>query len=87
MEATPIDEDALILVEEAIRDVLPEGEMIVHFDILVETRVGPEARKIRFRRLSPAGSNPLLSLGLLQACLAQLSLRLGLTGDPTGDRH
>jgi hypothetical protein len=64
-------------VEDAINALLPDDEVMVHFDVLVETRCGPDARKIRFRRFSPPGSDPLLSLGLLTAVTARLNRLLG----------
>jgi len=66
-------------MEEVIRDAVPEEEFVTHFDVLVETRSGPDARTIRFRRYSPPGSDPLLSLGLLSAVKARLTRKLGLS--------
>ena len=75
------DPQALLKLEDDLCALIPEDEVIVHFDVLVETRCGPDARRIRYRRLSPPGSDPLLSLGLMQASLNRLSLRLGLNGE------
>jgi len=67
-------------MEDAIQQAIPEGEILVHFDVIVETRRGPDARRICFRRFTPLGSDPLLSLGLLSAARARLSRRLGFPG-------
>ena len=72
---------ALHQVEEAIRSSIDPGEIVIHFDLIVETRYGDGARKIRFRRFTTPGSDPLLSLGLLDAAIGRLRRRLGAGGD------
>lgn len=79
-EGRPDLQEVLSQLEEVIREAVPPGEVVVHFDVLVETRVGPEARQIRFRRFSPPGSDPLVSLGLLSAMKARLRHQLGIGG-------
>jgi hypothetical protein len=80
-ECTPIIGEALRRIEEAIRLAVPDDEIMVHFDVLVETRHGPGARLIRYRRLAPPGSDPLLSLGLLTAATGRLRRRLGMSDE------
>lgn len=74
-------EDALRELEDVIRRAIPENEIVVHFDVVVETRHGPEARKIRIRRFSPPGSDPVMSLGLLTAAREKLASRLARSDD------
>lgn len=74
--SSPTIEDTLRELEDVIRRAVPDDEIVVHFDVVVETRHGPEAKKIRVRRFSPPGSDPVLSLGLLTAALGKLSSRL-----------
>jgi hypothetical protein len=73
--------EALHQVEEAIRSSVGPDEIVIHFDLIVETRYGENARKIRFRRFTMPGSDPLLSLGLLDAAIGRLRRRLGVGGD------
>lgn len=80
-ECTPLDGETLRQMEESIKKALPEDEYLIHFTVLVETRSGPDARKIRVRRFAPQGSDPLLSLGLLAAATSRLRRRLGLGCD------
>jgi hypothetical protein len=80
-ETTPIDDDKMVVLEETIRSLIGDDEVMVHFDVLVETRSGPDASRIRFTRFAPAGSDPLLSLGLMTAALSRLKKRLGLGDD------
>jgi len=63
-------------LEEAVREAVPEGEIVCHFDLIVQTRYGPDASDIRTRRVSMPGANPHLSLGVLTAQAERLSLLL-----------
>lgn len=74
--SSPTLEDTLRDLEDVIRRAVPDGEIVVHFDVVVETRHGPRAQKIRVRRFSPPGSDPMLSLGLLTAARETLASRL-----------
>ena len=70
-------DDMLELLEEVIRKGAPEGEVVTHWDLIVETRCLNHPSRIKQRRYAPEGSNPYLTLGILDAMVAKLRYQLG----------
>lgn len=68
-------------IEEAVRGSVPAGEFLVHYEVIVQTRTGPDASEIVTRRVSMPGCDPHLSLGVLTVQAALLSRTLLTTED------
>jgi hypothetical protein len=69
-------QELLEQLENAIRAMVPDDEVLVHFDVCVSTRRGSALDKIKYRRYSPSGSDPGLSLALLDILRLRLQRRL-----------
>ena len=52
-------------IDTLVRQLVPAGEVVVHIDVCVATRVGTNLDDIAFRRYSPAGSDPVYSVMML----------------------
>lgn len=52
-------------IDALVRKLVPDGEVVVHIDVCVASRVGPDLEEIAFRRFSPAGSDPVYSVMML----------------------
>ncbi len=63
-------------LEEAVREAVPEGEIVTHFDLIVQTRFGSDASDIRTWRISMPGANPHLSYGVLRSQAERLGILL-----------
>lgn len=63
-------------LESVIIGIVPEDELVTHFEVIISTRRGDAAEQIRYHRLSTPGSDPALSLGLLTAMCARLERQL-----------
>ena len=60
-------------VERLVKIALPHGEELDQVEILVRTRRGPDQRVLGYRRLSNPGSDPDVSLTMLQVFEEQVS--------------
>ena len=67
-------------LEDIIRELVPEGEIVTHFDVVVQTRSGYAARQLRMYRYTVEGSDPLHSAELLRAALRRLEGRINAAG-------
>jgi hypothetical protein len=54
-------------IEDAIRATVPEGEIVIHYDLVVTTRLINDPGRGRTHRYSTPGSDPEISLGKLTA--------------------
>lgn len=52
------------LLEQVIEEAVP-GEVVVHYDVIIKTRSGPDLEEIHTYRISMPGSDPDLTLGTL----------------------
>lgn len=75
-EQTALD-NMLREIDEVIRSYSAAGEIVTHWETIVETRCVNHPNLIRQRRYAPDGSNPYLSLGILDAMAADLRYHLG----------
>jgi hypothetical protein len=61
-------------IDALVQELVPDGEIVIHIDVCVATRCGPEMDGVLFRRYSPKGADPfysLISLGILKKRLAK----------------
>jgi hypothetical protein len=63
-------------LEQVIESMLPEGEVLTHYDLVVSTRLARDPSKIRAHRFAPVGSDPEVSLGKMVAAVDRLRHKL-----------
>ena len=63
-------------IDALVRQLVPPGETVVHIDVCVATRLGPNLDDIAFRRYSPAGSDPVYSVMMLGVLTKRLRKQL-----------
>lgn len=68
--------DGLEGLEAAVEACVPEGEYLVHYELIIQTRTGNGAEEIVTRRICTPGGDPYLSFGLLTMQAALLSRRM-----------
>jgi hypothetical protein len=59
-------------LEDAIRALVGDKEIVTHFDVTVSTRFVSDPSKGRSHRYSPPGSDPEVSLGKMMAATDRL---------------
>lgn len=52
------------LLEQMLQAAVP-GEVVVHYDVIIKTRTGPDLEEIHTYRISMPGSDPDLTVGTL----------------------
>lgn len=63
-------------IDTLVRDLVPKGEVVVHIDVCVTTRVGSELEGVLFRRYSMPGPDPLCSIVMLDVLKKRLGKQL-----------
>jgi hypothetical protein len=63
-------------IDALVRQLVPPGETVVHIDVCVATRLGPNLDDVAFRRYSPAGSDPVYSVMMLGVLTKRLRKQL-----------
>lgn len=63
-------------LEEAVRAAVPQGEFLIHYEVIIQTRTGPDAAEIMTRRVSMPSADPHLSLGVLTMQMALVSRKI-----------
>lgn len=63
-------------IDTLVRELVPNGEYVVHVDVCVTTRCGSEMDGVLFRRYSVPGPDPLCSMVMLDVLLKRLGKQL-----------